>query len=343
MILDEIKEKVKSEEYSFLRTNEHLGNNIILLGLGGSHAYNLAQPTSDLDVRGIALNSKEEILLGKDFEQVLDQDTDTTVYSFNKMIKLLTENNPNTLEILFLNPEHYLYLSAIGQELLDNRKLFVSQKCINSFYGYSEQQARRMLNKAARKQSQEEFEQHILNSINNASYSFKERYYPYDDSSIKLYIDKSHQEGFNTEIFMDANLQHYPLRDWAGLWNEMKTIVSSYTKFGRRNERAAAHDKLGKHQSCLIMLLLNAIDLLETGEFSAYQTGEKQKLLKEIRNNKYLDANSQPTSEFDDLLNDLKKDFDYAKKHTVLPVLPDYKRINEFKMYVNERIVRGEL
>jgi predicted nucleotidyltransferase len=255
----------------------------------------------------------------------------------------LSENNPNTLEILFLNPKHYLYLSNIGQELLNNKDLFISKKCISSFYGYSEQQARRMFNKAARKQSQEEFEQYILNTINNASYIFKERHYPYNDSSVKLYIDKSHQEDFNTEIFMDINLNHYPLRDWTGLWNEMKSIVSNYTKFGRRNERAAAHDKLGKHQSCLIMLLMNAIDLLETGKFSVYQEGEKRKLLMDIRNKKYLDENSQPTEEFNDLLNEYKKRFEYAKKNTSLPDVPDYKRINEFKMYVNERIVRGDI
>ena len=343
MNLEQIKTKLKSTEYDFLRTDHHLGNNIILLGLGGSHAYNLATETSDLDVRGVALNSKKEILLGNDFDQVLNTDTDTSIYSFNKMIKLLAENNPNTLEILFLNPEHYLYTSEIGQELLDNKDMFLSQKCIHTFWGYSDQQSRRMLNKAARKQSQSEFEKHILNSINNASYSFKERYFPYDDSSIKLYIDKSEQEDFDTEIFMDINLKHYPLRDWAGMWNEKKAIVSSYTKFGRRNKRAADHDKLGKHQSCLAMLLMNAIDLLQTGKFSTYQVGEKRELCMDIRNGKYLDSKSQPTEEFNDLLDELKKQFDYAKNNTILPEFPDYKRINEFKAYVNERIVKGNI
>lgn len=343
MKTEQIKETLKTTEYDFLRTDKHLGSNIILLGLGGSHAYNLNTENSDLDVRGIALNSKSDILLSTDFEQVVNVDTDTTIYSFNKMIKLLTDNNPNTLEILYLKPEHYLYLSDIGRELLDNKNLFISQKCIHTFWGYSEQQGRRMMNKAARKQSQEEFEQYILNTIENASYTFKERYLPYDEDSVKLYIDKSYQEGFNTEIYMDVNFSHYPLRDWANMWNEMKAIVSSYTKFGKRNEKAAEHDKLGKHQSCLIMLLLNAIDLLETGNMSIYQEGERRELLMEIRRGKYLDGNSQPTSEFNDLLNDLKKRFDYAKRNTILQEFPNHKAINEFKMYVNERIVKGEV
>ena len=38
-----------------------------------------------------------------------------------------------------------------------------------------------------------------------------------------------------------------------------------------------------------------------------------------------------------------EKRFEYAKKNTSLPDKPDYKRINEFKMYVNERIVKGDI
>ena len=59
MNLEQIKQKVNSTEYDFLRTNDHLGNNIILLGLGGSYSYGTNIETSDLDVRGCALNKKE--------------------------------------------------------------------------------------------------------------------------------------------------------------------------------------------------------------------------------------------------------------------------------------------
>lgn len=63
MNIEEIKILVASEQYSFLRENEHLGKNIILLGLGGSHAYGTHNQNSDLDVRGCALNSKRDILI----------------------------------------------------------------------------------------------------------------------------------------------------------------------------------------------------------------------------------------------------------------------------------------
>ena len=162
MTLKEIKEKLKSTEYDFIRMNKHLGNNIILLGLGGSYAYGTNIETSDLDIRGCALNSKSEILTNENFEQFVNEATDTTIYSFNKLITLLSNCNPNTIEILGLKPEHYLYISPIGQELLDNKKMFLSKKAINSFGGYAHSQLRRLDNKAVRTVSQSEQEKHIL-------------------------------------------------------------------------------------------------------------------------------------------------------------------------------------
>ena len=79
----------------------------ILIGFGGSHAYGTNIESSDTDIRGIAMNTIDEAILGKDYEQFVNNATDTTIYSFLKMMKLLTECNPNTIEILGLKPEHF--------------------------------------------------------------------------------------------------------------------------------------------------------------------------------------------------------------------------------------------
>ena len=342
MKLEQIKKTLKTSEYDFLREDKKLGNHIMLLTLGGSHAYGMDKEGSDMDVRGIALNPKEEILLGTDFEQIVNVDTDTTIYSFNKMMQLLASNNPNTIEILGCKPEQYLHLSEIGEELLDNRKMFLSKICIHTFAGYASSQLRRLENKAARLVGQTERENYILNSIKNAKYDFKNRYFPQSDSSVELFIDKAVQEGYDSEIFMNVNLQHYPLRDWTGMWNEMKSIVSSYNKMGKRNEKAMSHNKLGKHMAHLIRLYMMCIDILEKEEIVTYRSAEHD-LLMSIRNGDYLDENRQPTTAFYDLLNEYEKRFEYAKQNTSLPDIPDYKRINEFKMYVNEKIVKGEI
>lgn len=343
MNIEQIKEALKTSEYDFLREDKNLGENIILLTLGGSHAYGMDKEGSDLDVRGIALNSKKDVLLGTDFEQVVNVDTDTTIYSFNKMIQLLTSNNPNTVEILGCKPEHYLRLSNIGKELLENRKMFLSKICIHTFGGYAGSQLRRMENKAARLVGQAQNEEYILKSIKNAAYNFRYRYVPFgEDDSLRLFTAPSNRDDMESEIFMSINLRNYPLRDWTGMWNEMKAIVSSYNKIGKRNEKAISHDKLGKHCAHLLRLYMMCIDILEKEEIITYRTDEHD-LLMSIRNGEFLDENRQPTAEFYDLLNECEKRFDYAKNNTSLPDVPDHKRINEFKMYVNERIVKGEV
>lgn len=145
MTKQEISKLLTSDEYSFLKENRHLGDNIILLALGGSRAYGTNLPTSDIDVRGIAINPSKQIFgLEGDFEQVVETNTDTTIYSLNKMVKLLTNCNPNTVEILGCRPEDYLYITPYGQLILDNAKNFLSIKAIDTFGGYARAQYNRL-------------------------------------------------------------------------------------------------------------------------------------------------------------------------------------------------------
>lgn len=63
----------------------------------------------------------------------------------------------------------------------------------------------------------------------------------------------------------------------------------------------------------------------------------------EIRNGKYLNEYDQPIPEFYEMVDRLEKRLEYDKKNTSLPPKPDYKKINEFVMSVNERVVKGEI
>lgn len=106
----DFRKLLDTPEYDFLKTNPRLGKRILLLGLGGSYAYGTANENSDIDFRGVALNLPSDLLGLTEFEQYEDNDTDTVIYSFNKMVKLLLECNPNTCEILGLEEDQYLIL-----------------------------------------------------------------------------------------------------------------------------------------------------------------------------------------------------------------------------------------
>ena len=331
----DIKEVIKNKEYNFLRENEHLKDNVVLLALGGSYAYGTNNENSDIDIRGIALNSEEDLLsINEPFEQFVDNNTDTTIYAFNKIIKLLMNCNPNTIELLGCLPEHYI-INDIGKMLIDNASLFLSQKCVYSFAGYANAQLRRLNNKTNKLLSQDKQEQHLLKTIEHSQDILKDKY----NIDMKLYIDKSNKENINTEIFTDLNLEHYPLRDYSKFMNEVNNILTAYNKLSHLNKNTVEHNKLSKHMMHLIRLYMMCIDILEKEKIITYRKNEHD-LLMDIRNGKYLN-NNQPTNEFFELLNDYEKRLDYAKQDTSLQKQPNYKLINEFVMSINERIIKN--
>jgi len=176
MTIEEIRALLDSPQYDFLRTNPHLGDKIIFLGLGGSYSYGTNTDTSDVDIRGVALNSEEEILLGNDFEQVVTHETDTTIYSVKKIFKLLVSNNPNIIELLGIKPEHILYETAEWKKIRENTKLFLSKQCIYTFGGYANAQLRRMNTKAARLSYKSKREEYIFNKRTARSRPLHEAY-----------------------------------------------------------------------------------------------------------------------------------------------------------------------
>ena len=281
-----------------------------------------------------------KLLPYQNFEQVEDKATDTVIYGFNKMISLLSNANPNVIELLGLKPEQYLYVSDIGKDLINNADMFLSKRAANSFGGYAYSQLRRLDNLSNRTVSQSEQEEHILHSVENAKWSFHDKYFEFKDDQINLYIDDAIQEDFDTEIFMDINLHHYPLRDYKSMWAEMHNIVKEYSKIGKRNLNAIEHNKLGKHMMHLVRLYLMGIDILQEGKIITYRDKEHD-LLMDIRNGKYLN-DDVPTKEFCEMVDELQQKFESAKEHSYLPDKPDYKRINKFMKDVNRSVIINE-
>ena len=276
------KEILNRPEYDFINNNEYLGKHVILLGLAGSHAYGTNIEGSDIDIRGITLNQKSDLIGLTQFEQYVDDNTDTVIYSFNKMINLLLSCNPNTIELLGLSPDNYLYLNDIGQMLLDNKRLFLSKRAIQSFGGYADAQLRRLQNALARDTfPQSEKEQHIFNSVKNAMYSFNSSYKNFENGSLEIFIDKAVNPELETEIFINANLNHYPIKDYASMWNTMSNVVKDYEKIGKRNKKKDDLH-LNKHAMHLIRLFMMALDILEMGEINTYRKKEYD-LLMDIR------------------------------------------------------------
>lgn len=336
MTIEQIKEMVGGSEYEFLRTNPHLEGRIIFLTLGGSYSYGTNVETSDVDVRGCALNSPSDLLGLTGFEQVVNTQTDTTVYSFNKLVKLLLSCNPNTIEMLGCKKEHYFYMTDIGKEMIDNRKMFISRRAVQSFGGYATQQLRRLENALARdKLSQARREEHIRKSMEGAVKSFKDRYTRFDEGSVRLYTEESRREDLDREIFADIHLNGYPAREFNSMMNDLHNVLDNYEKLNHRNNKKD-DNHLNKHAMHLIRLYLMCLDILEKGDIVTYRESDHD-LLMSIRRGAYQQEDGTYRQEFFDMVNDFEKRLAYAKENTALPEHPDMKMVEEFVMDVNRR------
>ncbi|MCD8118713.1 MAG: nucleotidyltransferase domain-containing protein [Lachnospiraceae bacterium] len=331
-------EVMNSPAYNFLRTNPRLGKRIIMLGLAGSYAYGTNNENSDIDFRGITLNTPSDLLGLTDFEQYEDKNTDTVVYGFNKIIRLFLECNPNSIEMLGLDPDQYLTLSPIGQELLEHKDIFLSKRAARSFGGYAGAQLRRLQNALARDaMPQAEREQHIYRSVTNALEDFNRKNAWTNQGNLRLYIDDSDNPDFDTEIFVDAEYRHLPLRDYMDMFGTMSNVVHEYDRIGKRNRKKDSNH-LNKHAMHLIRLLITGIDILEKGEIRTYRVKELQ-LLRSIRRGDFMKEDGTYAQEFYDMLADYENRLKAATEKSPLPDNPDMNRVEEFVESVNRRAI----
>ena len=329
---------VNSTEYNFLRTDPHLAGRIMLLGVSGSYGYGTNREGSDVDLRGVALNRPSDLLGLTRFDQYEDDKTDTVIYSFNKLVGLLLNCNPNTIEILGLDEDQYVIRTALGQELLDHRELFLSKRAAASFGHYADAQLRRLQNAIARdKLAQPSREQHILRSVRHSMDDFNRRHAVNPENAPELFIDTAVTEGLETEIFLNGTFSHYPLRKFNDMTNTLNSVVRDYDKIGKRNHKKDdAH--LNKHAMHLVRLFMMGIDILEKGEIRTHRPEPDLALLRGIRNGEHM-RDGVLDERFYEIVADYEKRFEAAEKNSALPDEPDPEAVGAFVESVNRRAV----
>ena len=118
----------------------------ILLTRHGSHAYGLARPTSDIDIKGVAIPPRRYFTgFLQHFDQVETRAPyDMVGYDVRKFFKLAADCNPNIIEVLWTDPEDHVLVTTLGERLLARREAFLSQKAKHTFSGYAIAQLKRI-------------------------------------------------------------------------------------------------------------------------------------------------------------------------------------------------------
>lgn len=125
------------------------GNSKLLLlkCISGSHAFGLALPHSDTDIKGVFILPKNEFYGLEYTDQVNNDTNDEMYYEVGKFVDLLLKNNPNLLELLSTPEDCILYRHAVMEAL--KPELFLSRMCNQTFgqYAYSQIKKAKGLNK----------------------------------------------------------------------------------------------------------------------------------------------------------------------------------------------------
>lgn len=134
----------------------------------GSVAYGVTSDTSDMDVYGFCIPSRDYVFphlrgeiegfstQGHRFEQfqqhhIDDKESrkqyDLAIYNITKFFRLCMGNNPNMVDALFVPRRCVLYSTEVGELVRENRKLFVSKAAWPKFKGYAYSQLNKMRTK----------------------------------------------------------------------------------------------------------------------------------------------------------------------------------------------------
>ena len=220
--------------------NEHKIHEIV----AGSHLYGTARPDSDVDIRGVCLMPTECLLGLSRFDQWQDNQSDTVIYGITKFFDLALGANPNIVDILCAPRDTWRIPTDDWQSIYFSRSIFLSQRIRHTFSGYAYSQLKRL-------------ENHYRWLINP----------PTDAPTLEQFGGKleSDPKGGQKKVFphLDAERRYEAT---AKYWKQYQTWLQE-----RNPARAALEAKYGydtKHASHLVRLLLQAVDILEFGDYN---------------------------------------------------------------------------
>lgn len=126
-------------------------HDILFVGLTGSHSYGLNHSDSDYDYRGVyVLPLEEDVSLFRTNQTSFNQTEpyDIANYELAKFLQLVLRNNPNILEMLFL--DEYLYktednlLSNYLNNIFEHKQSVLSQHVRTTYIGYASSQFKKL-------------------------------------------------------------------------------------------------------------------------------------------------------------------------------------------------------
>lgn len=308
----------------------------ILVTQCGSKLYGTDTPSSDEDKVGIYVPPKEFFIGFKSFpsdeinQNIVSKRADSKnnkdavdfkLYDIRKFIRLAIQNNPNIIELLFVNYSSIDFCSKEGSLLLENADLFPTMEIVSRFLGYAKSQKSKMIVKSTNMQDLfklKTFLEKIINAPKHQIFLMD-----YEEDLKKLFDDnlKIDKRFYNVG---DLNVQRN-----ITVKNAYDLVRERVSKFSSRyDDYISKYGFDTKFASHLIRLLLEAKELLETGKL-VFPLKDAS-FLKDIKLGKY------NIKEIIDYSNELILEIKRLEEKQPLPKKPDIKKIEKLQMEIIE-------
>jgi len=280
--------------------------NIIFECITGSNLYGTNVEGSDEDRKGVCVAPPEHYYgFTSSFEQWHHPTEDIEIYEIKKFFKLLSNNNPNIIDLVFAPEKYWVQWDHLWYSLVYmNRYFFLSKKCKFTFMGYATAQLRRidshrkwLLNPPTKQPTREDFgftKSPVRADLIRAVLSLP----------IEVLADNIREEVLKEQKYQKA------LEGWNSYLNWKKH---------RNRQRAVSEAKSGydtKHAMHLIRLMRMGLEILTEGEVFVDRRTKDYKELLSIRNGEW---------EWEQVLNhvtEIEKTMDEAYLKTTLQDKP---------------------
>jgi len=111
----------------------------------GSRAYGTNYEESDYDKAGVMIPGEEYFFGFDKFEQFQEYpDEDKVIYDIRKALRLITDNNPNMMDLLYVPERCVVKSTSYWDKIRDSKDLFLSKRCRYTFSGYAIAQLNRI-------------------------------------------------------------------------------------------------------------------------------------------------------------------------------------------------------
>jgi len=310
------------------KLREYAEENRILEITSGSHLYGTNTEESDEDYLGVfmppteyvlGLQSVKEVDLGIASKLESGRNSkdavDRKLYEFRKFCQLAMANNPNIIEMLFVDEKNIKFVNECGRRLLDIRHLFPSKVAAKKFIGYAHSQRHKMIVKR--------------DHFNRLQQGFA----MLEKLPDKMCMVEVIKEPFNlvreglgrSELFVKKS-SHIHIGDLCFepaiyVKKARRRIKERLDKVTSRKDLIMKHGFDLKYAAHLIRLLTEGVTLLETGELT-FPLHNAQELL-DIRNG------SLTVEQVIEYSEDIESKLDMLLSNSSLTATADYSQIED--------------